>query len=207
MKSICLRGEIHLLARLLTSSSHVNYEIFRVSLLKSVLPCLTNQAPRFISRGIDRSYFSGNFLLSFLLWYDFKILVKSRGGGTFLSLASSVNVWQKQFFFQLKAEYLAFHFLDLSETILNLMQVKINKNRQNFHRFLKFSLFYPLYDFRILVQIYQSIIQFDWARLTKKVAAKVLSRRCQNSQKNENTQTSEVNSKFFSKFHSNHNTP
>ena len=95
MKSICLRGEIHLLARLLTSSSHVNYEIFRVSLLKSVLPCLTNQAPRFISRGIDRSYFSGNFLLSFLLWYDFKILVKSREGGMFLSLAPSVNAWRK----------------------------------------------------------------------------------------------------------------
>ena len=121
MKSICLRGEIHLLACLLISSPRVSQEIFRVSLLKSVLPFLTNQAARFISRGIGRSYFSGNFLLSFLLWYDFKILVKSRGGGTFLSLASSVNVWQKQFFFQLKAEYLAFHFLDLSETILNLM--------------------------------------------------------------------------------------
>ena len=79
------------------------------------------------------------------------------------------------------------------------MQVKINKNRQNFHRFLKFSLFYPLYDFRILVQIYQSIIQFDWARLTQRAAAKMLSRRCQNSQKSENTQTSEVNSKFFQK--------
>ena len=178
-----------------------------MSLLKSVLPFLTNQAARFISCGIGRSYFSGNFFLSFLLWYDFKILVKSRGGGTFLSLASSVNVWQKQFFFQLKAEYLAFHFLDLSETILNLMQVKINKNRQNFHRFLKFSLFYPLYDFRILVQIYQSIIQFDWARLTQRAAAKMLSRRCQNSQKSENTQTSDVNSNFFSKICQKHDTP
>ena len=49
----------------------------------------------YISRGISRSYFSGNFLLSLLLWYGFKILVKSRGGGTFLCLASSVNVWQK----------------------------------------------------------------------------------------------------------------
>ena len=47
-----------------------------------------------ISRGIGRSYFSGNFLLSFLLWYDFKILVKSRGGGVFLSLAPSVSDWQ-----------------------------------------------------------------------------------------------------------------
>ena len=37
------------------------------------------------------SYFSGNFLISFLLWYDFKIPVKSRGGGTFLSLAPSVS--------------------------------------------------------------------------------------------------------------------
>ena len=37
---------------------------------------LTNQAVRFIC-GIGRSYFSGNFLLSFLLWYHFKILVKS----------------------------------------------------------------------------------------------------------------------------------
>ena len=54
-----------------------------------------HQAARFTSRGISRFYFSVNFLLSFLLWYDFKILVKSRGGGTFLSLASSVNVWQK----------------------------------------------------------------------------------------------------------------
>ena len=62
-----------------------------VFLLKSVLPFLTNQAVRFTSCGIGRCYFSGNFLLSFLLWYDFKILVKSRGGGTFLSLAPSVS--------------------------------------------------------------------------------------------------------------------
>ena len=34
-------------------------------------------------------------LLSFLLWYDFKILVKSRGGGTFWCLALSGNVQQK----------------------------------------------------------------------------------------------------------------
>ena len=56
---------------------------------------LFNQSSWFISRGIGRSYFFGNFLLSFLLWNDFKILVKSRGGGTFLSLALSVNIWQR----------------------------------------------------------------------------------------------------------------
>ena len=39
-------------------------------------------------------------------------------------------------FFQLKAEYLVFHFLDLDRTILDLIQVKINKNRRNFHIFL-----------------------------------------------------------------------
>ena len=49
---------------------------FRVSLLKSVLPYLAYQAARFISRGISRSYFSGNFLPSFLLWHGFKILAK-----------------------------------------------------------------------------------------------------------------------------------
>ena len=52
--------------------------------------------------------------------YDFQILVKSRGGGIFLSLASSVKVWQEYFFFQLKAKYLVFHFFDLDGTIFNL---------------------------------------------------------------------------------------
>ena len=47
---------------------------------------------------IGRSYFSRNWLLLLILWYDFKIQVKSRGGGIFLCLASSVNVRQKEFF-------------------------------------------------------------------------------------------------------------
>ena len=41
----------------------------------------------------------------------------------------------------------------------------------------------------------------------KQKTAKMLSRMCQNSQKSENTQTSEVNSKFFSKIYSKHDTP
>ena len=69
---------------------------FCMSLLKSVLPF--NQAAWFISHGIGCSYFSRNFLLSFLLWYDFKILVKSRQGGTFLCLALSVNIQQMYHF-------------------------------------------------------------------------------------------------------------
>ena len=66
MKTIYLGGEIRLLACLLACLLRVYKEIFRVSLLKSVLPFLTNQATRFISRGIDHFYFSWSFLLSFL---------------------------------------------------------------------------------------------------------------------------------------------
>ena len=132
-------------------------EKFSVWVYWKVLQFLTNQAARFISHGMVRSYFSGNSLLSFLLWYDFKILVKSRGGGTFLCLASPVNIQHLSLiFFQLKAKYPIVHFLD--GTILNLIYWKINKKCWNFHCFSKFSLFYPLYDFRVLVQIYQLII-------------------------------------------------
>ena len=142
-------------ARLITSCQLRN---FLREFTEKSFAVLTNQAARFISRGIGRSYFSRNFLLWFLTWYFFRILVKPRRGGTFLCLASSVNVLQKYFCFHLKAKYPAFHFLDLDETILNLILPKINKKRQNFHRLLKFSLFHPLYDFQIFVQIYQSII-------------------------------------------------
>ena len=61
-------------------------------------------------------------------------------------------------FFQPKAKYPIFHFLDLDAIILNPIKTKTNRKRQNFHCFLKFSLFYPLYDIQILVQIYQSKI-------------------------------------------------
>ena len=114
-----------------------------------------------------------------------------------MSSISSVNVWQKVFFSKLKAKCPVFHFFDLSRTILDLIQPKINKKRQNFCCYLKLFLFYPLYDFRILVQMYQAIIQFNQTQLTQKSSVKMLSLRWQNPQKNENTQTSEVNSNFF----------
>ena len=59
---------------------------------------LTNQSARFISCGIGRSYFLGNFQLSILLWFDFKIHFKSRRGDTFLCQAFSVNIRQRCFF-------------------------------------------------------------------------------------------------------------
>ena len=59
-----------------TCSLRVKKDIFRVNLLKYVLPFLTKQTAQFFSCGISRSYFSRSFLLSFLLWYDFKILAK-----------------------------------------------------------------------------------------------------------------------------------
>ena len=48
------------------------------------------------------------------------ILLKSRGGGTFLCLVLSVNIRQKKFFLKLKTEY-PVCFLDLDGTILNLI--------------------------------------------------------------------------------------
>ena len=105
-----------------------------MSLLESVLSFLTNQAAQFTSCGIGCSYFSWNFPLSLLLWYDFKILVKSMAGGTFLSLASTGNVQQQSF------KYAVFYFLDLEGAILNLIWLKINKKCQNFHHFSKFCL-------------------------------------------------------------------
>ena len=60
--------------------------------------------------------------------------------------------------------------------------------------------FYPLYDFSILVQIYQLIIQFNQARLTQKLAAKMLPRRYQNSHKSENSRTLAELQYFFQKY-------
>ena len=47
MKSICVKGEIHLFACLLALLPCVRQEIFSMSLLRSVLPFLTNQAAQF----------------------------------------------------------------------------------------------------------------------------------------------------------------
>ena len=59
-----------------------------MSLLTSVFLVLDNQATQFISRG----------KVSFLSRHDFKILVKTRGGNTFSTLASSRNIKQAYFF-------------------------------------------------------------------------------------------------------------
>ena len=55
----CLWGEIQLLARFFASLPCVK-KFFRMSLLKSVLPFLTNQAAGFISRNISHTYYSGH---------------------------------------------------------------------------------------------------------------------------------------------------
>ena len=56
------------------------------------IPVLINQQLNLISHGLVCSYFSEKLFLTFLLRLDFKSLVKSRGEGTFLSLAPSVNI-------------------------------------------------------------------------------------------------------------------
>ena len=124
------------------SSAHfVSTKKFSVQVYqKSVLPFLTNQVGHFISQGMSHYYFSRNFLLSFLLWYDFKI----QGGSKFLCLSSSVNnrIVCQQFFFNWKLN-IVFHVLDLDKTILNLIKPKITKKHQNFHHFFKFPYFTP----------------------------------------------------------------
>ena len=124
-----------------TCSLRVKKDIFRVNLLKYVLPFLTKQTAQFFSCGISRSYFSRSFLLSFLLWYDFKIQVKSRRGGTFLCLALSVNVRQKHFF-KLKAKYPSLIFLIWMEQCWIWFGQILTKKHRTFYRFLKFFKFY-----------------------------------------------------------------
>ena len=87
----------------------------------------TNEATQFISCGIGHSYFSGNVLPLFLLWYDLKILVKPRGVVAFLYLASSVNGRQK-FFFTWKINILSFIFLIWAEQFLIWLIQKLTKN-------------------------------------------------------------------------------
>ena len=81
-------------------------------------------------------------IILFMAWLQDSSQIKGMG----YIFMSSIVCWcsAEVIFFQLKAEYLVFHFLDLDGTILNLIKPKIKKC-WNFHRFIKFSLFYPLY--------------------------------------------------------------
>ena len=115
-----------------------------MSLLKTVLPFLTNQATWFISCVIGHSYFSRNFLLSFLLWYDFKIQVESRGGATFLCLASSVNVLRSNFSFNWKLNISSFIFLIWSKQFWIWFNQKLTKNIKFFVVFWSYSYFNPV---------------------------------------------------------------
>ena len=78
---------------------------------------LTNQVARFISLGIGRSYFSGDLLLSFLLWYDLQIIVKS-----------SVNVRRSIFFFNWKLNISSFIFLIWTAQFWIWLERKLTKN-------------------------------------------------------------------------------
>ena len=125
--------------------------------------------------------------------------------GYIFKSSTSVSNWQACFF-KWKAKCPGFHFLNLSTTILSLIQPKISKNAQNFYRFFQIFLFNPLYDFRIQGQVYRLIIQLGQIRSTQKSTANMLSRRCQNSRKSENTQVSEVNSNLYLEICQKHDT-
>ena len=96
---------------LLACSPRANKAIFRVSLLKTVLPFLTNQAAWFISRGIDQSYFSQNLLLSFILWYNSRFKL-NRGEGVHFYVSHRLLTFDRSnFFFNWKLNISSFIFL------------------------------------------------------------------------------------------------
>ena len=128
MKSICLRGEIHLLSCLLTSYQLRN---FYVSLLKSVLSWLLWKVIYLMWYLLLQFFLEFSSIIPFM-WYDFKILVKSKGRGTSLCLSSSVN-WHKYFFFfHLKAKYPIFIFLVWMEQFWIWFSWKLTKNAEIF---------------------------------------------------------------------------
>ena len=93
--------------------------------------------------------------------------------GYIFKSSTSVSNWQARFF-KWKAKCPGFHFLNLSTTILSLIQPKISKNAQNFYRFFQIFLFNPLYDFQSQGQVYLLIIQLGQICLTQKSTANML---------------------------------
>ena len=72
--------------------------------------------------------------------------------------------------------------------------------------FSRYSYLTPKYDFRIQGQVYRLIIQLGQICLMQKSTANMLSRRCQNLWKSENTQVSEVNSNLYLEICQKHDT-
>ena len=95
-----------------------------------------DQSPNlYNSCGKDCFYFSGNLLLPFLLWHDFKIVVKSRGRGNIFSCLPLSNNNQQKYFFSIKAKCPIFHCLNLDGRILNFICLKIRRKAQNLQNF------------------------------------------------------------------------
>ena len=140
-----------------TSSPDTNNEIFCVSLLKSILLFLTNQAVRCNSCGICHSYFPRNlFLIPFMAWIQYSI---QQPPWTFSG---------SLFFFNWKLSNQSY-FLDLDRGILNLIYLKIRRYNQNL---------VPWTNLKSWFKIYQPIIQFGLAKITWKSTTNMLSRRC-----------------------------
>ena len=128
MKCICLRGEIHLLACL-----------FALFQLRNFLHEFTEKTFAVFDQSSHAIYLTWYWLL--LFFQEF----------------SSVTHFMVWLFFNWKLNILSFIFFIWTEQFFIWSSRKLTK-RRNFHCFKKLSLFYPLYDFKILVQIYQSII-------------------------------------------------
>ena len=115
MKSVCLRGEIHLLTRLLASCQLRNFprefteKCFAVFDQSSHAIYLAWYWPLLFFW----EFFS---IIPFMVWLQDSSQIKGRG----YIFMSSIVCWRlaEVIFFQLKAKYPAFHFLDLDGTIL-----------------------------------------------------------------------------------------
>ena len=98
-------------------------------------------------------------IIPFMVWLWDSSQIKGRGY-IFKSTIVGKRSAEVMFFFNWKLNIPCFIFLIWAEQFWIWFSRK-QKNVKISIVFLKLSLFYLLYDFRILVQIYKSIIQFD----------------------------------------------
>ena len=80
-------------------------EIFRVGLLKTVLPFLSNQATSFCSRGFTNFIFSREFhmALPYITWLSFKIFGKTIQGEYNSIALHFCKFWQHVFLFSFQS--------------------------------------------------------------------------------------------------------
>ena len=125
MKSICLRGEIHLLALLLASCQLRN---FPREFTEKCFALFDQSSCAIYLMWYQPLLFFWEFFLSFFLRYDFKILVKSWGRGyIFKSSIVILTFGRSNFFFKWKLNISSFIFLIWTEKCWIWFRWKLTK--------------------------------------------------------------------------------